>query len=134
MVIPNSRIKLQHLFNECSEASGKKELGICKSISMLVLEDKEYAEGFFANSLSRMLRYISPTLGRDEGREFIIQTRVLPKDGMFSLVVGLSFLPKVEDDVSGLVDFLGEELVALLKLKHFNHFVSNVAINGKIVV
>lgn len=129
----NRRADYQQLFDGVNNGQRPSASKISK-ISSLMLDDQEYAKGFFENSILRTLHYASPTVGRNKDRPFSVVIEVEVSDqGLPYLIIAASFRPKVGDDIEHLVDFFGEELIGLSKLKGYSNFVGYIAVNGKLV-
>jgi len=131
-MVANRRAEYQRL---CEELRGsedsKAQEKLKRSIRDLITADDSFARGFIEDSLRRSLRYISPTVGRDEGRPFSLAVEIHYPEGQPVLLLGAAFLPKLEDDLDELVSYFGEELYGLARLKGFDWLIAELAVNGK---
>lgn len=134
-MVANRRVDYQRLCEELGNSRDEETRSEIKSsIIELVIEDKDYARGFIEDSLRRALKYISPTVGKDEGRPFAIVAEViLQKPDEPVVLVGASFRPKVEDDVHENILFLGEEIYGLAAMRGFDWLIGRLAVNGIVV-
>lgn len=134
-MVANRRADYQRLCEELGNSRDEETRSEIKaSILELIIEDRDYARGFIEDSLRRALKYISPTVGRDEGRPFAITAEVVlrkPNDPV--ILVGASFRPKIEDDVHENILFLGEEIYSLAAMRGFDWLIERLAVNGVVV-
>lgn len=130
-MVANRRADYQRLCEELrgSENSDLQE-SLKESIRQLIIEDDSYARGFIEDSLRRSLRYISPTVGRDENRPFSLAAEVYYTSGVPSILLGASFQPKIEDNLDELIPYFGEEIYGLAKLKGLDWLIQELAVNG----
>lgn len=133
-MVANRRADYQRLCEELrvsKTAELKEELK--ETIRKLIAEDDSYARGFIEDSLRRTLKYISSTVGRDEGRPFSLAAEIHYLKSKPVVVLGASFRPKLEDNVDELIEHFGEEIYSLAGLKGFDWLIVELAINGRSV-
>lgn len=131
-MVANRRADYQRLCEELrvSETIELKE-ELKGNIRKLIAEDDGYARGFIEDSLRRALKYISPTVGKDEGRPFVLAAEIHYPQGQPVVVLGASFKPKLEDNVDELIGYFGEEIRELAALRGFDWLIAELAVNGK---
>lgn len=131
-MVANRRADYQRLCEElrASETIELKER-LKSNIRELIAEDDSYARGFIEDSLRRALKYISPTVGRDEGRPFSLAAEVHYPQGQPVVILGVSFRPKLEDNVDELIGYFGAEIRELAALRGFDWLIAELAINGR---
>lgn len=128
----NRRADYQRLCEELRVSKdGKLQEKLKQSIRKLIIEDDEYARGFIEDSLRRGLKYISPTVGRDEGRPFSLAAEIHYDAGQPFVILGASFRPKLNDDLDYLVGYLGEEIQGLARMRGLGWLIQELAVNGK---
>jgi hypothetical protein len=131
-MVANGRAEYQRLCEELrTSADGKEQEKLRSSIRALITADDSYARGFIEDSLKRSLRYISPTVGRDEGRPFSLAVEIHYPGGQPVVLLGAAFLPRLDDDTEELVSYFGEEIYGLARLKGFDWLIAELAVNGK---
>jgi len=104
-----------------------------EKIRSIILEDPEYARGFFSSIVSRMMKILSPVVSKQDGRPFHLEAAIVgieAKDPR--LVLGLSFCPKRGDDEEALEALLAEEIVGVASMRGFKDLLRAVAINGSL--
>lgn len=131
-MVANRRADYQRLCEELRGSENSKLQEKLKgTIRKLISEDDNYARGYIEDSLRRALKYISPTVGRDEGRPFSISAEIHYSTGKPTVLLGVSFRPKIGDDLDDLIGYFGEEIYGLAKLKGFDWLIEELAVNGK---
>lgn len=130
-MVANRRADYQRLCEEL-KGSESKELRskLQEELRELIAEDEDYARGFIEDSLRRALRYLSPTVGRNDPRPFSLAVEISHNTGVPTVLLGASFLPRVGDDVEQLTNYFGEELYGLARLKGFDWLIEELAVNG----
>lgn len=127
----NRRADYQRLCEELRVSKDSRaKTRLKKKLTELILEDDSYARGFIEDTLRRTLRFVSPTVGRDQGRPFSLTVEIHQNEGKPVAIVGASFLPKVGDDVEALISYFGEELYGLARMRGFDWLIQELAVNG----
>ena len=128
----NRRMELQRLLNE-SAKQGRTSSKALKEIKSIVLEDPDYATGFFNSLVTRMLRVLSPVVSKHQKRGFSLEVAIVdvaaknPK-----IIFGIAFSPNLGDDVAKLEELLAEEIIGISSMRGFGKLVKAVAVNGSI--
>jgi len=131
-MVANRRADYQRLCEELrtSEDSKVRE-SLRSSLRELIADDDNYARGFIEDSLRRSLRYISPTVGKNEGRPFALAAEIHYLADEPVVVLGAAFRPRIGDDLDDLISYFGEEIYGLAKLKGFDWLIAELAVNGR---
>lgn len=131
-MVANRRADYQRL---CEELRGSESVELQEKLKgelrELIAEDENYARGFIEDTLRRALRYLSPTVGRNDGRPFSLAAEINHSSGVPTVLLGASFLPRVGDNVAELTRYFGEELYGLSRLKGFDWLIEELAVNGQ---
>lgn len=131
-MVANRRAEYQRLCEELKVSESAKDQEALKgAIRELIVADEPSIRGIIEDSLRRSLRYISPTVGRDQGRPFSLAVEIHEVSGSPAVIIGAAFKPKVGDDVSHLISYFGEEIYGLARLKGFDWLVQELAVNGE---
>ena len=128
----NRRLELQRLLDKTASAKRVSQKTL-NEIRLILLEDPDYAQGFFTSAVSRMMKILSPVVSREDDRPFSLEASVVgieAKNPM--LIFGVSFCPKVGDNLVELEDLLAEEIVGISSLRGFRPFLAAVAVNGSV--
>lgn len=131
-MVANRRADYQRLCEELrvSESNELRER-LKGEFRELIAEDEDYARGFIEDTLRRALRYLSPTVGRSDARPFSLAAEINHSSGLPTVLLGASFLPRVDDDVDELTRYFGEEIYGLARLKGFDWLIEELAVNGQ---
>jgi len=131
-MVANRRAEYQRLCEELRTSDdGKAQDRLKSSIRELITADDSAVRGYIEDSLRRSLRYISPTVGKAEGRPFSLAVEIRYSQGDPVVLLGVSFRPKIGDDLDHLIGYFGEELYGLARLKGFDWLIAELAVNGK---
>lgn len=131
-MVANRRADYQRLCEELrGSESGELREKLKAELRELIAEDEDYARGFIEDTLRRALRYLSPTVGRNDARPFSLAVEINHSSGAPAVLLGASFLPRVGDDVDQLTSYFGEELYGLARLKGFDWLIEELAVNGQ---
>lgn len=128
----NRRVEYQKLCEQlASSKTVKSQQNFRAALKELVASDENYAKGFIEDTLNLGLRWLSPTVGKTKDRPFtlIAEIHTDEKNNPFA-IVGVSFKPKMGDNIKELSYNLGKELYVLSSMKGFDWLIKDLAVNG----